>query len=100
MAKGEILMDYLPGAGAGKPQKKKLMVLRLSSRHTAFQAAGFVRKTGRGQNFTANTVIDSLSVMVTHSSEVIKQHAHELLSRQEVVQLVENVKKDSPAVGG
>ena len=42
------------------------------------------------------TVIDPLSVMVTHLSEVIKQHAYELISRQEVVHLVENVKSAAP----
>ncbi len=42
------------------------------------------------------TVIDPLSVMLTHLSETIKQHAYELLSRQEVVQLVESLKRTSP----
>ena len=42
------------------------------------------------------TVIDPLSVMLTHLSETIKQHAYELLNRQEVVKLVENMKKKSP----
>ena len=34
--------------------------------------------------------------MVTHLSEVIKQHAYELMTRQEVVHLVENTKKTAP----
>ena len=42
------------------------------------------------------TVIDPLSVLVTHLSEVVKQHAHELITRQEVIHLVENTKKISP----
>ena len=42
------------------------------------------------------TVIDPLSVLVTHLSEVVKQHAHELITRQEVMHLVENTKKVSP----
>ena len=42
------------------------------------------------------TVIDPLSVMLTHLSEVVKKHAYELLNRQEVVRLVENSKKQSP----
>ncbi|MCI8342651.1 MAG: flagellar biosynthesis protein FlhA [Firmicutes bacterium] len=41
------------------------------------------------------TVIDPLSVMVTHLSEVIKQNVHELLSRSEIMQLIENLKKTS-----
>ncbi len=42
------------------------------------------------------TVIDPLSVMLTHLSETVKKHAYELLNRQEVVRLVENLKKQSP----
>ena len=34
--------------------------------------------------------------MVTHLSEVIRQHAFELITRQEVVRLVENLKKTAP----
>ncbi len=41
------------------------------------------------------TVIDPLSVLVTHLSEVVKKHAHELLSRQDVNLLLENVKKSN-----
>jgi len=39
------------------------------------------------------TVIDPLSVVITHLSETVKRHAHELLSRQDVNQLLENVHK-------
>lgn len=42
------------------------------------------------------TVIDPLSVMLTHLSETIKQHAYELLTRTETIQLVENMKKTAP----
>ncbi len=39
------------------------------------------------------TVIDPLSVMVTHLSETVRRHAYELLSRDEVVKLAENLKQ-------
>jgi len=42
------------------------------------------------------TVIDPLSVLVSHMSEVIKQHSFELITRQEVFRLVENLKKTAP----
>ena len=32
---------------------------------------------------------------MTHLSEIVKQHAHELITRQEVMHLVENIKKTS-----
>nr|WP_300090035.1 flagellar biosynthesis protein FlhA [Sedimentibacter sp.] len=41
------------------------------------------------------TVIDPLSVLLTHLSEVIKAHAHELLSRQDLNQLLNNIKKEN-----
>lgn len=39
------------------------------------------------------TVIDPLSVVVTHLSETVKHYAHELLTRQDINQLLETVKK-------
>ena len=39
------------------------------------------------------TVIDPLTVVITHLSETVRSHAHELLSRQDVSQLLESVKK-------
>lgn len=39
------------------------------------------------------TIIDPLSVIITHLSEVVKKHAHELLGRKEVAMLLDNLKK-------
>lgn len=44
------------------------------------------------------TVIDAASVLVTHVTEVLKKVAGELLSRDDVKSLVDNLKKASPAV--
>ncbi|MBT9155047.1 MAG: Flagellar biosynthesis protein FlhA [Firmicutes bacterium] len=44
------------------------------------------------------TVVDCTTVLVTHLSEVIKRHAHELLGRQEVRELLDKVKELNPAV--
>ena len=44
------------------------------------------------------TVVDPDSVFVTHLSEVLRRHAAELLNRQDVHELLENVKKTSPAI--
>lgn len=41
------------------------------------------------------TLIDPTSVIITHLSEVIKEHLHELLTRQEVNNLLENLKKNN-----
>ncbi len=44
------------------------------------------------------TVVDLPTVMATHITEMVRTHAHELLGRQEVSQLVENLKKTHPKV--
>ena len=44
------------------------------------------------------TVVEASAVLATHLTEVIRQHAHELLSRQEVKNLLDNLKQKSPAV--
>ena len=42
------------------------------------------------------TVVDCTTVVATHVSELIKQHAHELIGRQEVQNLLDNVAKSYP----
>jgi flagellar biosynthesis protein FlhA len=44
------------------------------------------------------TVVDSGTVIITHLTEVIRRHAHELLGRQEVQQLLDAVAKTQPKV--
>jgi len=42
------------------------------------------------------TVVDGTTVIATHISEIIKQHAHELMGRQEVQNLLDNFSKQYP----
>lgn len=44
------------------------------------------------------TVVELASVLVTHLTEIIKRNAHDILTRQDVKTLVDNVKKHSPAI--
>ena len=44
------------------------------------------------------TLIDPTSVIITHLSEVIKAHAHELLNRQEVGNILANIRKTNEAL--
>lgn len=41
------------------------------------------------------TVVDPSSIISTHLTEVIKRHAHELIGRSEVKQLIDNVKENN-----
>jgi len=44
------------------------------------------------------TIVDASSVLATHLTEVIKSYAHELLGRQEVKNLLDNIKNQYPAL--
>jgi flagellar biosynthesis protein FlhA len=46
------------------------------------------------------TVVDASSVLATHLTEVVKRHAEELLSREEVHNLLEGIKDRAPKVVG
>ncbi len=48
--------------------------------------------------FAGYTVVDPTTVAATHITEILKTHAHELLGRQEVQSLLDNLSKDSPKV--
>jgi len=42
------------------------------------------------------TVVDPTSVVATHLTEIVKRHAHELLTRDEVSNLIEGLKERAP----
>ncbi|WP_416176280.1 flagellar biosynthesis protein FlhA [Clostridium sp.] len=44
------------------------------------------------------TVVDPTTVMVTHLTETIKKHSHELIGRQEVKLIIDSVKEKYPTV--
>ncbi|MCE5249617.1 flagellar biosynthesis protein FlhA [bacterium] len=44
------------------------------------------------------TVVEPSSVLATHLSETIKRHAHEIISRQDIQALVDNIKRDYPVL--
>ena len=95
VAKGEILTDYYLALEPENPEKS------IDGIETIEPAYGIPSKWIRPENrekaeLYGYTVIDPLSVMVSHLSEVIKQHAFELITRQEVFRLVENLKRTAP----
>ncbi|MCI8645256.1 MAG: flagellar biosynthesis protein FlhA [Firmicutes bacterium] len=95
VARGEILVDHYLALEPVSPTAE------IDGIETVEPAYGIPSKWILPENkelaeIYGYTVIDPLSVMLTHLSETIRQHAHELLNRQEVVQLVESLKKTSP----
>ena len=54
-----------------------------------------VKETALAKGYT---VVDLATVMTTHLSEIVKRHSFELLGRQEVQQLLDNLKESHPKV--
>ena len=95
VARGEILVDYYLALEPVNPTKE---IDGIDTIEPAYGIPGkwiSIDKKEMAEIY-GYTVIDPLSVMLTHLSETVRQHAYELLSRQEVVQLVENVKVNAP----
>ncbi len=44
------------------------------------------------------TVVDSTTIVATHIGEIIRKHAHELVGRQELQQLLDNLSASTPKV--
>ncbi len=95
VAKGEILIDYYLALEPPNPAGE------IDGIETIEPSYGIPSKWITPENkemaeIYGYTVIDPLSVMLTHLSETVKKHAYELLTRNEVMQLIENTKKVSP----
>ncbi len=95
VARGEILVDYYLALEPVSPGGE------IDGIETIEPAYGIPSRWILPENkemaeIYGYTVIDPLSVMQTHLSEVVRRHAYELLGRAEVIQLVENLKKSAP----
>jgi flagellar biosynthesis protein FlhA len=61
--------------------------------------AVWIRSEDRDQaQINGYTVVDSTTVVATHVSEIIKRYSHELVGRQEMQQLLDNVAVTAPKV--
>jgi flagellar biosynthesis protein FlhA len=61
--------------------------------------AVWIRRREREQaQFAGYTVVDLSTIITTHLSEIFRGHSHEILGRQEVSHLLENLKKAYPKV--
>ena len=97
VARGEILVDHYLALDSGE------VTADVEGIETVEPAFGLPAKwISEDKKIMADvagyTLIDPVSVMITHLSEIMKRYAHELLSRQDVNTMVENVKKTNPIV--
>ena len=97
VARGEILVDHYLALDSGD------VTQQIDGIDTVEPAFGLPAKwISEDKKIMADvagyTLIDPVSVMITHWSEIMKRYAHELLSRQDVNTMLDNVKKTNPIV--
>lgn len=97
VADGEILMDHYLALDSGNVTRE---VDGIDTIEPAFNipAKWISEENKLKAEIAGYTLIDPTSVMITHLSEVIKNHAHELLSRQDVKTMLDKLKETNPAV--
>ncbi len=97
VAQGEVLPDHFLAMDPGTVTNP---VSGIETTEPAFGLpALWVAEADReAAELAGYTVVDPPAVIATHLTEMIRRHAHELLGRQEVRQLVDMVRETHPAV--
>ncbi len=97
IAKGELMLDHYLAMNSGTVFEE---VPGIETQEPAFGLpALWIPEAEREQaELNGYTVVDAVSVLATHLTEVIKQHAAEILGRQETQNLIDNLKKTNPSL--
>lgn len=97
IAKGELLLDHFLAMNSGTVFEE---VQGIETQEPAFGLpALWIPEASREQaELNGYTVVDAVSVLATHLTEVIKAHADEILGRQETQNLIDNAKKTNSSL--
>jgi flagellar biosynthesis protein FlhA len=97
VARGEVLVDYYlaldPGDTTGT-------IEGIDTIEPAYEIPGkwITESEKEMAEIYGYTVIDPVSVIVTHMTEIIKRHIHELINRQDINTILKNVERTNPAI--
>ena len=94
---GELLIDHFMAMNPGTAEDE---IEGIPTTEPAFGLpAMWINEAQRDRaEMLGYTVVDPPSIIATHMTEIIKRHAHELLGRQDVQTLLDNVKTTYPAI--
>ncbi len=97
IAEGELMMNQLLAMPSGKTEQE---IEGIATHEPAFGLPAQWISPGQSERaeMLGYTVVDPLSVLTTHLSEEVKRHAPEILGRQEVKGLLDNLRERYPAV--
>jgi len=97
VARGEIMPDHYLAINA-EGTKETITGIETVDPAFGLPALWITKKQREKAELLGYTTIDPPSVITTHLMEVIKTHAAELLNRQQVQTLIENLAKTQPAL--
>jgi len=99
VARGRLEPDMLLAMDSGTVQKK---IKGIETTEPVFGLPALWIKPQDKERAEINgyTVIDPESVFITHLSETLKKHAYELLTREDVQQLVDRLRQIQPSLVG
>ncbi|MCG3688577.1 flagellar biosynthesis protein FlhA [Aliarcobacter butzleri] len=96
LVKGRIEVDkFLAMGGTGNEKLQGIHVKEPVFNLDATWIIGDLREEALMKGFT---VVDAPTIISTHISEIIKRHAEDIITRQDIVDIVERLKKDFPIV--
>lgn len=97
VSEGEILFDHYMAMNPGYVEEE---ITGIPTFEPSFHLPAIWITEGQRERAESlgYTVVDPPSIIATHLTEVIRQHISELLTRQDVQSLVNNLKENNPAL--
>ena len=97
IASGELMTNYYLAMNPGTAEEE---IDGIETREPTYGLPALWIKENSKENALAKgyTVVDLATVMTTHLSEIVRRHGPELLGRQEVQILLDNLKESHPQV--
>lgn len=97
VTEGEILFDHYMAMNPGYVEEE---ITGIPTFEPSFHLPAIWITEGQRERAESlgYTVVDPPSIIATHLTEVIRQHIAELLSRQDVSNLINNVKENNPVL--
>ncbi|MBE5882266.1 MAG: flagellar biosynthesis protein FlhA [Lachnospiraceae bacterium] len=97
VSEGEILFDHYMAMNPGYVEEE---ITGIKTFEPSFHLPAVWITEGQRERAESlgYTVVDPPSIIATHLTEVIRQHIAELLSRQDVQNLIDNLKESNPSI--
>ncbi|MCK4886787.1 MAG: flagellar biosynthesis protein FlhA [Planctomycetes bacterium] len=99
VAKGKLETDMFLAMDSGTTQMP-IEGIKTTEPVYGLPALWITKANKEKAELSGYTIIDPESVFITHLSETLKKHAHELITREDVQMLVDRLRKTQPSLVG